>query len=117
MAHLKEDDKGGPRQSGTQQHNADDADAVLAGTNGRPSDGMIVITAIMSSTFLYALDNTVTANVRPSMIESPGNRIDMLPWLSVSYPMGEVGSNPCGRSRPVFLSGRSLRLHSPLGVS
>jgi hypothetical protein len=54
----------------------------------------VVIMAIMSSTFLYALDNTITANIRPSMIEALGNRIDMLPWLSVSYPMGEVGMNP-----------------------
>ncbi|KAI0181680.1 MFS general substrate transporter [Hypoxylon sp. FL1284] len=53
----------------------------------------IVITAVLSSTFLYALDNTVTANVRPSMVETFG-RTDILTWLSVSYPMGEVGSNP-----------------------
>ncbi|KAI1657073.1 putative efflux pump antibiotic resistance protein [Daldinia decipiens] len=55
---------------------------------------VLVVLAVLSSTFLYALDNTVTANVRPSMIETFGNRFDMLPWLSVSYPMGEVGMNP-----------------------
>ncbi|KAI1371686.1 MFS general substrate transporter [Hypoxylon crocopeplum] len=54
---------------------------------------LIVVVSILSSTFLYALDNTVMANVRPSIVETFG-RIDMLPWLSVSYPMGEVGSNP-----------------------
>ncbi|XXH04687.1 hypothetical protein Hte_011109 [Hypoxylon texense] len=54
----------------------------------------LVVLAVLSSTFLYALDNTVTANVRPSITETFGNRIDMLPWLSVSYPMGEVGTNP-----------------------
>lgn len=55
---------------------------------------LLVVLSVLSSTFLYALDNTVTANVRPSMIETFGNRIDMLPWLSISYPMGEVGMNP-----------------------
>ena len=54
----------------------------------------VVIVAILSSTFLYALDNTVTANVRPSMIKTLGNRIDLLPWLSVAYPLGEIGTNP-----------------------
>ncbi|KAI0389822.1 MFS general substrate transporter [Xylariaceae sp. FL0594] len=53
----------------------------------------VVIAAVLSSTFLYALDNTVTANVRPSIVETFG-RLDVLTWLSVSYPLGEVGSNP-----------------------
>ncbi|KAL1845694.1 hypothetical protein Daus18300_014463 [Diaporthe australafricana] len=53
----------------------------------------IAVVALLSSTFLYALDNTIMANVRPSIVET-FYRIDMLPWLSVSYPMGEVGSNP-----------------------
>jgi hypothetical protein len=53
----------------------------------------LVILAILSPTFLYALDNTVMANVRPSIIDTFGH-IDMLTWLSVSYPMGEVGGNP-----------------------
>lgn len=58
---------------------------------------LLVVLAVLSSTFLYALDNTVTANARPSMIETFGNRFDMLPWLSVSYLMGEVGMNPVVR--------------------
>lgn len=55
---------------------------------------LVLVLAILSSTFLYALDNTITADVRPSIIETFGNRVAMLPWLSVSYPMAEVGSNP-----------------------
>lgn len=54
----------------------------------------VIVLSVLSSTFLYALDNTVTANVRPSMIETFGNRVEWLTWLSVSYPMGEVGMNP-----------------------
>ncbi|KAK8018586.1 efflux pump antibiotic resistance protein [Apiospora marii] len=54
---------------------------------------VVAVTALLSSTFLYALDNTVMANVRPSIVET-FQRIDMLPWLSCSYPMGEVGANP-----------------------
>ncbi|KAL8786818.1 MAG: hypothetical protein Q9213_002555 [Squamulea squamosa] len=54
---------------------------------------VIVVTAILSSTFLYALDNTIVANIRPSMIETLGE-IEKLPWVSVAYAAGEVGSNP-----------------------
>lgn len=48
---------------------------------------------LLSSTFLYALDNTVTVNIHPDIIE-PFDRIRGLAWLSVSSPMGEVGFNP-----------------------
>ncbi|KAH9884166.1 putative efflux pump antibiotic resistance protein [Xylariomycetidae sp. FL2044] len=53
----------------------------------------VVMVSLISSTFLYALDNTTLATVRPSMIETFG-RIDLLTWLSIAYPMAEVGSNP-----------------------
>jgi hypothetical protein len=42
--------------------------------------------------FLFALDNTIVANVQPSIIESLGH-VDMLPWVSVSYPLGVVALN------------------------
>ncbi|KAG8158185.1 hypothetical protein KVR01_011946 [Diaporthe batatas] len=53
---------------------------------------LVVVLSVLSSTFLYALDNTVTATVRPSMITTFGNQVNMLPWLSVSYPMGEFNN-------------------------
>lgn len=52
-----------------------------------------IVVSLISSTFLYALDNTVIATVRPSMIRSLGS-IDLLPWISAAYPMTETGSNP-----------------------
>ena len=54
---------------------------------------VLVVIAILSSTFLYALDNTVVANIRPSIIKSLG-QIEKLPWISVAYAVGEVGSSP-----------------------
>jgi len=53
----------------------------------------LVLTAIISSTFLYALDNTIMANIRPDIVDSLGH-MEMLPWISVSYPLGEVGTCP-----------------------
>lgn len=53
----------------------------------------LVVLAIVSSTFFYALDNTIMANIRPGIIGSLGH-IEMLPWMTVAYPLGEVGSCP-----------------------
>lgn len=54
----------------------------------------ILVVAVLSSTFLYAFDNTVMAVVRPKIIDTFPGSIAMLPWMSVSYPMGEVGCGP-----------------------
>ena len=53
----------------------------------------VVVITIVSSTFLYALDNTIVVNIRPSIIH-PLGQIEKLPWISVAYAVGEVGSNP-----------------------
>jgi hypothetical protein len=67
----------------------------------------LVIMAVLSPTFLYALDNTVMANVRPSIIDTFGE-LDMITWLSVAYPMGELGANPLwyvlGKCTPPYVS-------------
>jgi hypothetical protein len=51
-----------------------------------------VFISLISSMFLFALDNTIVANVQPSIIDSLGN-VDMLPWVSVSYPLGVIALN------------------------
>ncbi|KAH7303166.1 major facilitator superfamily domain-containing protein [Stachybotrys elegans] len=81
-------------------HQASDNDAGGGGAAGveahrkvRGAAWAFIVVALISSTFLYALDNTVIATVRPSMIESLGH-IELLPWISAAYPMTETGSNP-----------------------
>ncbi|KAI0388387.1 putative efflux pump antibiotic resistance protein [Xylariaceae sp. FL0594] len=69
----------------------------------------IAIFALISSTFLYALDNTVLANVRPSIIDTFG-QIDLLTWVSVAYPLGEVGSNPLWGKLNVHFNNKILYL-------
>ena len=51
-----------------------------------------VVTAILSSTFLFALDNTIVADIQPKIIEDLGD-IDKLPWVSVSFALGGVSTN------------------------
>ncbi|GKZ36596.1 hypothetical protein AbraIFM66950_007749 [Aspergillus brasiliensis] len=85
------------------------ADAVT----GRKITGVawfVVNVALLSATFLYALDNTVTATVRPAIVDTFGHRMDMLPWVSVAYPMGELGTNPIWAKLNKFLDGKLVFL-------
>ncbi|KAH8811129.1 major facilitator superfamily domain-containing protein [Xylogone sp. PMI_703] len=50
---------------------------------------LFVLISILSSSFLYALDNTVVADVQPSIIKTFGE-ISKLPWLSVSFLLSAV---------------------------
>lgn len=44
----------------------------------------LVLVAILSSHFLYALDNTVVADIQPAIISTLGE-IDKYPWISVAF--------------------------------
>ncbi|QYS95306.1 MFS domain-containing protein [Trichoderma simmonsii] len=66
----------------------------VAGTDPAPSPRQIhglswvmVVIAILSSIFLYALDNTVVADVTPAAVNDLGD-IAELPWLSVGFLLG-----------------------------
>ncbi|KAI1918584.1 hypothetical protein LOZ65_004818 [Ophidiomyces ophidiicola] len=51
----------------------------------------LVIVALLSSLFLYALDNTVVANVQPMVVTTYG-RVDLLPWLAVSFALASAAT-------------------------
>ena len=53
----------------------------------------VLVVSVLSSTFLYALDNTILANIRPAIIYDLGN-VDKLAWISVAYALGETSMNP-----------------------
>lgn len=51
----------------------------------------LIVLSILSSTFLFSLDNTIVADVQPSIVrqfDSTGK----LPWLSVAFLLGATGS-------------------------
>ncbi|KAA8643886.1 hypothetical protein EYZ11_006644 [Aspergillus tanneri] len=52
----------------------------------------IVVLAIYSSQFLFALDNTIVANVQP-VIVGHFKSIEKLPWVSVAFLIGAAGTN------------------------
>ncbi|KAF1844287.1 MFS general substrate transporter [Cucurbitaria berberidis CBS 394.84] len=62
----------------------------------------LIIAAILSTIFLFALDNTITADVIPAIVQTFGHA-DKLPWLSVAFQIGGVGVVlPLGRIYALF---------------
>ncbi|KAL8669403.1 MAG: hypothetical protein Q9168_006003 [Polycauliona sp. 1 TL-2023] len=51
----------------------------------------IVVASILSSTFLFSLDNTIVANLQPAIFVR-FDQIDTLPWLGVSFALGSAAT-------------------------
>jgi hypothetical protein len=49
----------------------------------------LVVISILSSIFLFSLDNTVVADIQPAIVETYGE-VDKLPWLSVGFLLGGI---------------------------
>ncbi|PWY73025.1 MFS drug efflux transporter [Aspergillus heteromorphus CBS 117.55] len=56
-----------------------------------PITWVLIVMAIQSSVFLFALDNTITADVIPAVIGRFGGA-DKIAWLSVAFTMGGVSA-------------------------
>ena len=52
----------------------------------------LVVLSILSSTFLFALDNTIVADVEPKIVERFG-QIQKLPWLPIAFLVAAVSTN------------------------
>jgi hypothetical protein len=52
----------------------------------------LVVSAILSSLFLYALDNTIVANIQPAIVETFED-VGELSWLGVSFRLGAASTN------------------------
>lgn len=53
---------------------------------------VITVLSILSTTFLFALDNTIVADIQPAIVERFGS-IEKLPWLSVAFLVAAAGTN------------------------
>jgi hypothetical protein len=53
--------------------------------------GLAVI-SILSSIFLFALDNTIVADIQPAIVETFGS-VGKLPWLSVAFLLAAASTN------------------------
>ena len=52
----------------------------------------LTVFSILSSTFLYALDQTVVADIEPKIVERFGE-IQKLPWLPIAFLLAAVSTN------------------------
>ncbi|KAL6716469.1 hypothetical protein ACLMJK_006036 [Lecanora helva] len=48
--------------------------------------------SVLASTFLFAIDNTIVADIQPAIIERFGD-VNKLPWLSVAFLVAAAGTN------------------------
>lgn len=53
---------------------------------------VLAVVAVLSSTFLFALDNTIVADVQPAIIDRFGS-ITKLAWLSASFLLAAASTN------------------------
>ena len=50
------------------------------------------VVSVLASTFLFALDNTIVADIQPAIIQRFGD-VDKLPWLAVAFLVAAAGTN------------------------
>ena len=50
------------------------------------------VLSVLASTFLFALDNTIVADIQPAIIENFGE-VNKLPWLAVAFLVAAAGTN------------------------
>lgn len=66
-----------------------------AGSSPRKAKGIVwvlIVIAVLSSCFLFALDNTIVADIQPAIVER-FNDIGKLPWLSAAFFVGALSTN------------------------
>ena len=54
-----------------------------------------MIVAVLSSVFLYSLDNTIVADIQPDIVDTLGE-MEKLPWLSIGFMVAWVATNSIG---------------------
>lgn len=52
----------------------------------------LIVVAVLSSCFLFALDNTIVADIQPAIVERFDD-IGKLPWLSAGFFVGALSTN------------------------
>ena len=65
-----------------------------AAPTGRQIHGLswaLVVGSILTSTFLFGLDNTIVADVQPAIV-GKFNSISRLPWLSIAFMIGAAST-------------------------
>lgn len=73
-------------QSTTQPSATAEIEAAAPGRSLKGIAWIICVASILSSVFLYALDNTIIATIQPAIIGDLSH-LEKLPWLSVAFQL------------------------------
>ena len=66
-------------------------DTATPGRQLRGVSWILVVFSILTSTFLFGLDNTITADVQPAVVRQ-FQSVDRLAWLSVAFMVGAAST-------------------------
>ncbi|GKT59764.1 MFS drug efflux transporter [Colletotrichum tofieldiae] len=81
---------------------APEADANASPRNVHGLSWALVVVSILSSIFLYSLDNTIVADITPAVVNRFGDVVK-LPWLSVGFLLGGAAVVlPCAKLYGLF---------------
>ncbi|KAI8650581.1 MFS domain-containing protein [Fusarium keratoplasticum] len=58
-------------------------------------------TAMLSTTFLFALDNTIVADIQPAILKDLG-AIELLPWVGTGFALGTMAVLPWSKVYGIF---------------
>lgn len=61
----------------------------------------IAYTAMLSTTFLFSLDNTIVADIQPAILEEFGH-VELLPWIGTGFALGTIAVLPWGKIYGIF---------------
>jgi len=80
-----------------------DVDVCASPRNLSTISWIAVVISLFSALFLFALDQTIVADIQPEIITTFGH-VDKLPWVSVAYPLGAIALNLLVYELQVFRS-------------
>ena len=79
-----------PQQPTAAEHEPKD-EQTPAGRRLRGIPWILVVSSILTSTFLFGLDNTIVADVQPAIVGQFGS-VSRLAWLSVAFLVGAAST-------------------------
>lgn len=102
IPHLASDQKSGatsplPSSTANSEHGdvekaVETPQAEVSPRNVHGFKWVFAVSSVLASTFLFALDNTIVADVQPAIVKRFGE-VNKLPWLSVAFLVAAAGTN------------------------
>lgn len=93
------EDPSSPKESNSTQSDNGTKDPVSRTIHGWKRT--IAMVTILSTTFLFALDNTIVADIQPSIINQ-FHDVERLPWFGVGFGLGSTAVLPWGKAYGIY---------------